>query len=629
MTLQKHHNQNQGSLAPHVPFLNLNNSLKYEEGFRGGMHQTGIYFHGEIIADGQFHRFPTENKNNKDGWYVFFGLAGSFGDWRRDINEKWSIKSEQLSDQDQEKLREQIHKSKKAAEEEHLRKHEETAVVALDKWNNLSETVESAYLANKQVEAFGVRFGKDKDVLVIPIKDITGKLWSLQWLNPDGTKRFLSRGRKKGCFHHIGNLKDGDPIIIVEGYATGASVHMATQKSVVIAFDAGNIDPVIEDLKKTYPRSSLIIAGDDDRWKDNNIGREKAEEAAQQYGCSVVFPQFKNTDTKPTDFNDLHVLEGLEEVKKQIETVFHKTTLKALNIRDLLSLEVPPREMLLNPIIPEQGLVMIHAPRGIGKTHVSLMIAYMVATGAQMFNGKWNCTKPNKVLFVDGEMPLVVMQERLAKIVSSTDVETIREDNLFTVTPDLQPRGIADLSTPQGQQFIEEHLKDVKLLILDNYSALCRKGRENEAESWIPLQEWFLNLRRRGISVLLIHHSNKNGGQRGTSRKEDLLDTIITLRKPESYNPREGARFEVHYEKARGFYGEEAIPFEAWLKEEGGKFIWHIQDIEDRRLDQVVEFQKKGLSQRKIAQATGLSPATVNRRLKNAMEKEGFNGDDQ
>ncbi|HUX79695.1 MAG TPA: winged helix-turn-helix transcriptional regulator, partial [Alphaproteobacteria bacterium] len=164
----------------------------------------------------------------------------------------------------------------------------------------------------------------------------------------------------------------------------------------------------------------------------------------------------------------------------------------------------------------------------------------------------------------------------------------------------------------------------VKLLILDNYSALCRRGRENEGESWIPLQEWFLNLRRRGISVLLIHHSNKSGAQRGTSRKEDLLDTIITLRKPENYDPREGARFEVHYEKARGFYGEEAAPFEACLQEEEGRVTWHIRSIEDCEMDRVISLKKEGLSQRDIGLETGLSASTVNRRLKEAKERGVF-----
>ena len=137
----------------------------------------------------------------------------------------------------------------------------------MDKWDTLSETGQSAYLEKKQVDGFGVRY--NKEFLIIPIRDITGKLWSLQWIEPDGKKQFLKGGKKKGCFHQIGVLENGKPIYITEGYATGASVHMATLTPVVIAFDAGNLDPVIEELKKAYPNSPLIIAGDDDVWKDH------------------------------------------------------------------------------------------------------------------------------------------------------------------------------------------------------------------------------------------------------------------------------------------------------------------------------------------------------------------------
>lgn len=590
--------------------------------FKTAMLTSGIVCREDIIADGQIHRFANHGKGKKDGWYVYHDMAGAFGDWSQNIQGKWSLKAESLPSQDKEHLVGQIEKAKQDAEEERLRKYEETATFALEKWDTLSETGTSPYLLKKKVEAFGVRF--HEGICVIPLKDTAGKLWSLQWISPDGTKRFLAGGRKKGCFHSIGVLEDGKPIIVVEGYATGASVHMATQQVVVIAFDAGNLEPVIEKLKKAYPKSSLLITGDDDRGRERNTGRTKAEEAAQRHNCRVVFPQFKNTETKPTDFNDLHVLEGLAVVKSQIHSPPQKKTLKAINIRDLLSWDIKPREMLLNPIIPEQGLTMIHAPRGVGKTHISLLIAYSVATGIPMFHGRWEAFKSHKVLFVDGEMPLVVMQERLAKIIKSTNAEMIHDENLLIITPDLQDQGTPDLSTPQGQQFIEEHLKDVKLLILDNYSALCRRGRENEGESWIPLQEWFLNLRRRGISVLLIHHSNKSGAQRGTSRKEDLLDTIITLRKPENYDPREGARFEVHYEKARGFYGEEAAPFEACLQEEEGRVTWHIRSIEDCELDRVISLKKEGLSQRDIGLETGLSASTVNRRLKEAKERGVF-----
>ncbi len=77
------------------------------------------------------------------------------------------------------------------------------------------------------------------------------------------------------------------------------------------------------------------------------------------------------------------------------------------------------------------------------------------------------------------------------------------------------------------------------------------------------MQNWLLRLRRKGIAVLLIHHAGINGRQRGTSRREDALDTVIALRRPVDYSPKEGARFEVHIEKARALVGEGALPFEA------------------------------------------------------------------
>lgn len=312
-----------------------------ESEFIDTMRQSGILFREELIADGAIHRFSTGKKAHKDGWYVFYGLAGAFGDWSQDIHEKWSLRNESLSYQDQERLRQQIEKAKKSADEERTQRHEETALRALAKWGSLSETGQSSYLLNKKVEAFGVRFNGEH--LVIPLRDITGKLWSLQWIAPDGTKRFLTGGRKKGCFHHIGVLEDGKPILITEGYATGASIHMATQNATVVAFDAGNLDPILEELKKAYPKSPLIIAGDDDRWKENNTGRIKAEEAAQKYNCRVVFPNFKDLSTQPTDFNDLHILEGLQGVKAQIE--------QAQPIENEMTTDPLPVENTLLPVL--------------------------------------------------------------------------------------------------------------------------------------------------------------------------------------------------------------------------------------------------------------------------------------
>ena len=284
--------------------------------FVEAMRKSGISFHGDLIPDGSLHRFRTSDKNQKDGWYVFHGLAGAFGDWSRGIHEKWSLSQENLSTHEKKRLREQIYFSQRIVEEERAHRRCEVADVALNTWEGSCTEGNSSYLERKGVETFGLRF--ESGNLIIPIRDIDGKLWSLQWIKPNGRKRFLKGGRKKGCFHHIGVLADGQPILITEGYATGASVYMATETPTVIAFDAGNFDSVVEALRKAYPNSSLTIAGDDDCWKENNVGRQTAESVGAKYRIAVIFPKFKNTDSHPTDFNDLHLLEGLESIKFQL-----------------------------------------------------------------------------------------------------------------------------------------------------------------------------------------------------------------------------------------------------------------------------------------------------------------------
>src|SRR6478672_1561999 len=118
----------------------------------------------------------------------------------------------------------------------------------------------------------------------------------------------------------------------------------------------------------------------------------------------------------------------------------------------------------------------------------------------------------------------------------------------------------------------------------DNLSTLCTNGSESASDAWVPMQNWLLKLRRRGVAVLLIHHAGLNGRQRGTSRREDALDTVIALRRPPDYSPEEGARFEIHLEKTRSMVGEGAAPFEAAVEPfttEGGKSAirWVARDL--------------------------------------------------
>ena len=283
--------------------------------------------------------------------------------------------------------------------------------------------------------------------------------------------------------------------------------------------------------------------------------------------------------------------------------------LHPLTAVELLSREFRATEQVLAPWLPTQGITMIYAPRGVGKTHVSIGIACAVASGTPFLC--WKPPVPRSVLFIDGEMPGAVLQERFARTIKAS-ASSMPPENLKLVAADLEPDGLPDLANEEAQQFYGEVVAGADLVIVDNLSTVCRSLRENEADSWGPVQSWALRLRRQGKSVLFIHHAGKGGSQRGTSRKEDILNTVIGLRRPPDYHASQGARFEVHYEKARGFYGADAEPFEAQLRD--GQ--WQIGDITRSDDDASLHALKaQGLSYREIEERTGVPKSTVNRKL--------------
>lgn len=293
------------------------------------------------------------------------------------------------------------------------------------------------------------------------------------------------------------------------------------------------------------------------------------------------------------------------------------TPLQLVTLAELLSKQLPPRELLLSPWLPKQGLAMIHAYRGIGKTHVALGVGYAVASAGQFLG--WTAARPAGVLLLDGEMPAPALQERLAGIVAASDKEATAPFKI--VTPDLQPkdRPAFNLAAPSDQDEIEKHLDGVELIIVDNLATIARTGKTNDAESWLPIQEWALKQRAAGRSVLFIHHSGKSGAQRGTSAKEDVLDTVLGLRRPSDYESSQGARFEIHFEKARGFSGADAEPLEASLVTDvDGQATWQTKPLEDALYDRVIELHQEGLSQKDIAEEVDRDKSRVSRMIKRA-----------
>jgi putative DNA primase/helicase len=297
-------------------------------------------------------------------------------------------------------------------------------------------------------------------------------------------------------------------------------------------------------------------------------------------------------------------------------------TFQPVGLQDFLALEVPPREMLLAPILPERSLSMLYAPRGIGKSWLGLSIGLAVASGGPVL--RWKATRPRRVLFVDGEMVLSDLQIRLNSIVAGLGTK-IPNDGFRVLAADHSELGI-NLGGPEGQRELERHLDGVDLLILDNLSTLMANGSEGASDAWLPMQNWLLRLRRKGVAVILVHHAGVNGRQRGTSRREDALDTVIALRRPGDYSPEQGARFEVHIEKARALVGDGATPFEAAVEPfttEAGKAAirWAARDPKPSVFEQAAALFQEGKSVRKVKMLLGISHGEAGRlRLRAAAE---------
>jgi putative DNA primase/helicase len=224
-------------------------------------------------------------------------------------------------------------------------------------------------------------------------------------------------------------------------------------------------------------------------------------------------------------------------------------------------------------------------------------------------------------------MPLVALQERLQSIAATAG--EIANDGFQLLAADYIESGI-NLSCEQGQQSVEDLLPETDLLILDNLSTLCGGG-ENTSDAWLPMQQWLLRLRRKGLAVLLIHHAGMNGRQRGTSRREDALDAVIALRRPENYSPDQGCRFEIHFEKFRNRIDPAAAaPFEAKLETllAAGRSVvrWTHHDLVPPVLKQAAELFENGLTVREVAAALKISKSEAGRIRLRSLQNRNENG---
>lgn len=190
------------------------------------------------------------------------------------------------------------------AEAEHNAKHAEVAVKALNRWNGYQAvSPQHGYLQCKQIQPLHLR--QNGTALVVPMYS-AGALVNLQYIWPDGTKRFMKGGQVVGAYAFIGQL--GDVLYICEGYATGATIHQITNQGVLCALSAWNLMNIACQAREDHPAAHIVICGDNDHNTPNNPGVTAAHEAAMAIGAEVMIPEFP-AGHPGADWNDYYLME--------------------------------------------------------------------------------------------------------------------------------------------------------------------------------------------------------------------------------------------------------------------------------------------------------------------------------
>lgn len=284
------------------------------------------------VADGSVHRFGKKKKQ----WAIVFQnhttkgevyIVAQYGDWSMGQTHTYKT-SRQYNRAEEEHIKKQITKAQAHQRKEKKQRQEKAASEAQNIWKNAGNHFASPYFEKKGIDnLYGSKTAMDSSgrIIIVPVRDIESNLVGAQIIYQDGVKRFLEGQKVTGCFHQIGEV--GERVYVCEGFATAVSIHKATKEAVFCAFYASNLSHVCRALKGKYPNSNFIVVADDDHWTVNgksepyNPGLEAAQEAARICFGEFISPTFKDVSSKPTDFNDLELLEGLDEVKKQTSII--------------------------------------------------------------------------------------------------------------------------------------------------------------------------------------------------------------------------------------------------------------------------------------------------------------------
>jgi len=316
-------------------------------------------------------------------------------------------------------------------------------------------------------------------------------------------------------------------------------------------------------------------------------------------------------------------------LKEREEKLVAPKEFPSISIHKLSGLNIERAKEIVHPFIYEGSSMEIFAPSGIGKTWFTLELCISIASG-QKFLNRYDVINPSPVWYIDGEMKLENMQDRINAIVRrfGTDIK-IPEDYFELSNPFIfKEKVIPKINHAETIQSIKSKVKELNektgksiFIVIDNLSCLT-DNKENDGDEFVPLLDLYTYLKTMNNSICHIHHATKKGdSSRGSSRRHDALDTIIRLSKPTDYENSDGANFNVNFDKHRNFAGSYADPFNAKMNydEEKDLVKWDITDFSEK-IDELLLTEwvanTPNVTMEKVADKLGISSSSAQRRLR-------------
>lgn len=281
-----------------------------------------------------------------------------------------------------------------------------------------------------------------------------------------------------------------------------------------------------------------------------------------------------------------------------------------LDFQNVISLELPEKRTFLDPWIQEQSITLISGWRGTGKTWLALSILNAISKGVKF--GPWETETSVASLYLDGEMTIQDMQYRAKQL----EMDQERKEPIYLysdahATNEGLPR--ANLLDEKWRSEMKALLLDrgIKLWVVDNIASLAPGINENAKDEWDPINEYLLSLRFAGIATILLHHVGKKGGQRGTSAREDNIDTSIILKQPGDYETEEGCRFVMEFKKNRVVCGDHFLLADQEFQYSNGLWSWDNAKVKTKT--KIIEMLESGAKNKDIAEELGVSAAYVSK----------------